>query len=178
MKTFKLLDGTMVDLRGLGSREQSFLRDLKKMVREGVSYFELYRTAVGPGSPALEGRNRIDQRLARSPLYLTARDIATRAGIDQGLVLAPECEDARAAASTDGSMMSVAQAAKVIGISRAAVYKAIDRGTLEAQRIGNVTVVPRSSALEYRDRGRKPDKKRPRRIKTVAGKSHEATSHR
>ena len=175
MKTYKLLDGTTLDLRDLDPREQSFLRDLKKMARQDVSYFEIYRTAVGPGSLALQGRNRIDQRIVQSPLYLAARDIATRAGIEQGLVLAPEHSQARASASADASMISVAQAAEVIGISRAAVYKAIDRGTLKARRIGNVTVVARDSAVEYRDRGTEPEGKRPGR-RPATRSSHEATS--
>lgn len=176
LKTHKLLDGTAINLRGLSAREQAFLRDLKKMAREGVSYFEIYRTAVGPGSPALAGRNRIDRRLAQSPLYLAARDIATRAGIDQGLILAPAQQSARAAAAKAGeerAMMSVAQAAQLIGVSRAAVYKAIGRGTLEAERIGNVTVVARQSALDYRDRSA-ADKAQPGR--TAAAPSRGATS--
>jgi len=49
-------------------------------------------------------------------------------------------------------MISVAQAADLIGISRAAVYKAIERGALRTRRIGNVTIVDRKSAAEYRER--------------------------
>ena len=66
------------------------MTDLQRMARRGVSYFEVYRAAVGPGSLALQGRNRIDRRIVESRLYLVARDIATRVGIRQGLVLAPE----------------------------------------------------------------------------------------
>lgn len=151
MKSLKLLEGKTLDLRSLNAREQAFLKDLRKMSREGVSYFEVYRTALGPGSPALGGRNRIDRKTADSPLYLAARDIATRAGIKQGLVLAPDQEQARPKASRDSSMISVAQAAKLIGISRAAVYKAIEKNSLAAERIGNVTLVDRAAATAYRD---------------------------
>ena len=49
-------------------------------------------------------------------------------------------------------MISVAQAADLIGITRAAIYKAIEKGALEAIRIGNVTVVRRVSASAYRQR--------------------------
>src|SRR2546428_10110214 len=119
-----LLDGRIVDLRELDSREQAFLRDLQKMSRQRVSYFEVYRAATGPGSPALRGRNRIDGQIVESPLYLAARDIATRAGIQQGLVLAPGHATSRAAAPKDASMISATQAADLIGISRAPVDKA------------------------------------------------------
>lgn len=150
MKTWKLLGGRVLDLRRLTARERAFLRDLRTMVRAGADYFDVYRAACSSGSIALQGSSRVDERIASAPLYLAARDIATRAGIAQGLVLAPEHDDRRAEAPTDASMMSVAQAADLIGISRAAVYKAIDRGTLRAQRIGNVTIVERASARSYR----------------------------
>lgn len=152
VKKYTLLDGRGMSLAGLDARERSFLADIEKMVRRGISYFEVYRAAVGPGSVALGGRNRIDRHIAESPLYLVALDLATRAGIKQGLILAPEHEHERASAPADGSMTSVAQAADLIGISRAAVYKAIEKGALRVRRIGNVTVVNRKSAAEYRER--------------------------
>ncbi|HVE81735.1 MAG TPA: helix-turn-helix domain-containing protein [Myxococcales bacterium] len=151
-RKYALLDGRQVSLDGLDARERAFLADLEKMVRRGISYFEIYRAAVGPGSVALGGRNRIDRRTAQSPLYLVAMDLATRAGIKQGLILAPEHEGERARAPADGSMISVAQAADLIGISRAAVYKAIEKGALRSRRIGNVTIVDRASAAAYRER--------------------------
>lgn len=151
-RKYTLLDGRHLSLTGLDARERAFLADIEKMIRQGISYFEVYRTAVGPGSVALGGRNRIDRKIAESPLYLVAVDFATRAGIKQGLVLAPEHEHERAGAPTDGSMISVAQAADLIGISRAAVYKAIEKGALRTRRIGNVTIVDRKSAAEYRER--------------------------
>ncbi len=69
------------------------------------------------------GRQTIDRRTAATPLYLAAEDIAIHAGVQQGLILAPEFEHLRAEFPTDGSHISVAQAADVIGISRAAAYK-------------------------------------------------------
>jgi predicted DNA-binding transcriptional regulator AlpA len=177
MKSHRLLDGRLVDLVDCDDRQKAFLRDLQKMVRQGVSYFEVYRAAVGPGSPALQGRSRIDRRIVESPLYLVARDIATRAGISQGLVLAPAHEDERAAAPPEASMISVAQSADVVGITRAAIYKAIEKGTLEAIRIGNVTVVSRASAESYRDRREPLDKAQPRprvrgRLRRAAKRPH------
>jgi hypothetical protein len=146
-----LLDGRTVELGALDVRQRAFLADLEKMQRQGVSYFEIYRTALGPGSLALQGRSRVDRKLAESSLYLAAQDIATRAGISQGLILAPDHERERAKAPVDSSMISVTQAAALIGITRAAVYKAIEKQALLALHIGNVTVVNREAALAYRD---------------------------
>jgi len=56
----------------------------------------------------------------------------------------------REKAPVDG-MISVTQAAALIGITRAAVYKAIEKQALAALRLGNVTVVNRAAALAYRD---------------------------
>lgn len=151
-KKYMLLDRRLVSLAVLDPRERAFIADLEKMVRQGINYFEIYRAAAGPGSVALGGRNRIDRRTAERPLYRVALDLATRAGIKQGLILAPEHEDERAEAPTDGSMISVAQAADLIGISRAAVYKAVEKGSLRVRRIGNVTVVDRESATGYKAR--------------------------
>jgi excisionase family DNA binding protein len=169
MRKHELLNGQAVDLSALDAHELGFVRELERMVRQRVSYFEVYRVALGSGSPALAGRNRVDRRIVESPIYLVASDIATRVGISQGLVLAPEYEHERAKAPADSSMMSVAQAADLIGISRAAVYKAVDKGAIKALRIGNVTVVERASVAAYRDarprdaQGQKPTQRRPAR---------------
>ena len=167
-----LLDGQSIALRAFDARQLAFLADLDKMARQSVSYFEVYRAALGPGSPALQGRGRVDRKLAASPLYLAARDIATRAGIAQGLILAPEYEHDRSRAPTDGSMISVTQAAALIGITRAAVYKAIEKKALAARHIGNVTVVDREAALRYKEgRGaarHRPPVKRARRAEPFA----------
>ena len=160
-KTYRLLDGEAIDLGDLSPQEAAFLADLRKMAREGVSYFEIYRTALGPGSLALNGRSRVDRRLAETPLYRAAEDMATRSGIEQGLILAPRHEALRITAPTDASMMSVTQAADLIGVSRAAVYKAIERGALGALHVGNVTLVDRAAAAEYRDH-REAEIERPR----------------
>lgn len=147
----RLLSGEVIRLDELESREKEFLDNLRKMARQDISYFEISRTAIGPGSIALGGRNRVNRSILKSPLYLVARDIATRAGIDQGLILAPEHESERDKLPQDFTMISVEQAANLIGISRAAVYKAIEKGKLRYRKLGNVTVVDRASAREYRD---------------------------
>lgn len=176
-RIYRLLDGRTIDLHGLTAREQQFLADLQKMAREEISYFEIERMALGPGSPALGGRNRVDERIVATPLYLAAEDIATRAGIDQGLVLAPEHEAKLAAAPSDGSMISVVQAADLIAVSRTAVYKAIEKGTLKGIRIGNVTVVDRQAAVAYRDRRRADEREDGPRRPSKAEPAHRAEHH-
>lgn len=152
MRTYTLLNGKKVDLAELSASERAFLGDLRRMARAGISYFEIERTAIGPGSPALRGWHTITPQIASSPLYAAAGDIATRAGIEQGLILAPQFEHFRGDFPRDGSHISTVQAAHLIGISRAAVHKAIKAGKIDVLRIGNVTVVDKKSAIEYRQR--------------------------
>lgn len=146
MNNHLLLDGTKVSFGDLSGRERDFLRTLEKMDSEEGSYFEIYRLAIGPGSPALQGGTRLDRELAKSPLYLIARDIATRVGIRQGLILLSEHKGECEAAERIESPISVAQAAQLIGISRVGAYKAVQEGRLPAQKIGNVLVVKRADA--------------------------------
>ena len=152
MKTCTLLDGTRLDLGELSPGDKTFLRNLRRMAAQDFDYFDIVRMAVGHGSPARRGRQTIDPQTIAQPLYRAAEDIATRAGIRQGLILAPEFEHLQSRFPTDSSHISALQAAEFIGISRAAVYKAIRAGTLQALHIGNVTVVNRKSAAEYRRR--------------------------
>ncbi len=152
MEKYSLLSGKEVDLTMFDERERRFLDDLLAMGKSGVSYFEVYRMAIGPGSIALQGRNQVNHRILSSELYQLARDIATRIGIDQGRILAPEHEAERDNLPRDFKMVSVAQAAELIGITRAAVYKAIKTNKLRAHKIGNVTVVDKAAAVAFRQR--------------------------
>ena len=153
MKTHKLLSGETVDLGGGDARDAAFLKNLQRMAKAGVSFFEVERLAIGPGSPALQGWSRVTPAIVSSPLYRVARDIATRAGIAEGLILAPEHERERGSVPMDRSMVSVTQAANALGISRAAVHKAIQQRRLPAQRFGNVVLVDREAVARYK-RGR------------------------
>lgn len=152
MESYGLLDGRKISLDELSPTDKAFLHDLARMAKRDVGYFEIYQKAIGPGSPALCGRSAINRRITESAIYQVARDIATRAGIEQGLILAPEYEHLRSKFPADGSHISVTQAADFIGISRAAAYKAIKTRNLIALKIGNVTVVNKQSVIDYRDK--------------------------
>lgn len=150
MKSHRLLDGTIIALGDLTPAEGDFLKTLRKMAKGGSSYFDIYRFALGPGSPALQGRNRVDRALVQTPLYRIAEDAATRAGIEQGLIMAPEHESKRVLAKDIEEPLSVLQAAELIGISRIAAYKAVQEGRLPHAKIGNVLLVSRADAEAYK----------------------------
>lgn len=150
MKRHKLLSGETVSLEDLEVRDIAFLKNLQRMAKDGISFFDVERVAIGPGSPALQGWSRVTREIVSSPLYRVAADIATRAGITEGLILAPEHEGKRSQVPADRSLMSVTQAANTLGISRAAVHKAIQEKRLAAQRYGNVILVGRDAVLQYK----------------------------
>ena len=150
MKAYRLLDGAKITPRTLSRAERDFLATLERMRSDGVSYFEIYRFALGPGSPALQGQNQVNRELVESDLYRIVEDLATRAGIEQGLILAPEHEGKRALSLNIESPLSVPQAASLIGVSRIAAYKAIKEGRLGSTKIGNVMVVSRADAERFK----------------------------
>jgi excisionase family DNA binding protein len=150
-RSYKLLDGTSVPLKVLSKREKGFIRSLWVMASDGVDYFELYRIACGPRSPALQGRSRVDKELVQTPVYRIARDVVTRTGIRKGLILGsgkePEVVSSLAQLLQP---LSVPQAASLIGISRIAVYKAIQKGHLPVVKVGSVLIVERGDAEAYK----------------------------
>ena len=150
MKRYQLLSGETISIEDFGVRDVAFLKNLQRMAKDGISFFELERVAIGPGSPALQGWSRVTREIVSSPLYRVAADIATRAGIAEGLILAPEHEDERSRIPADRSLMSVTLAANTLGISRAAVHKAIQAKRLAVQRYGNVILVGRDAVLRYK----------------------------
>lgn len=165
-RSYALLDGTKVSLAGLTAQESTFLKNLLRMARKDEDYFDIYAKACGPASIALRGHSGLTPELARTPLYQAARDLATRAGIQQHLILAPEHEARRPEVPTDGSTVSVTQAAEILGISRAAVHKAVKAGKIKSLRIGNVILVDRQSVLDY---GRRPAPAKPTKRTTRHG---------
>ena len=150
MKTHRLLDGTKVPLEDLTRYERDFLKTIRTMMKHDASYFDIYRFALGPGSPALQGRTRVDQYLIDTPIYQAAEDLVTRAGIEQGLIFAPQYEHLRPLAAQIESPLNVINAAELIGVTRMAIYKAIKEGRLPHVRIGNVLLVRKADALAFR----------------------------
>ena len=150
MKTHRLMDGTKVVLEDLSRYERDFLRTIRTMMKHGASYFDIYRFSLGPGSPALQGRTRVDRDLFDAPLHQVAMDLAMRAGIEQGLILDPRYESLRPLAAQIESPLNVVETAHVIGVTRMAVYKAIKEGRLPHVRIGNVLLIRKADALAFR----------------------------
>lgn len=127
---YKLRDGTAVDLRRLPPQETLFVAWLMERLRAGARYHEMLVAIAAPGSFALGGKPQVDDDVRQRPIFRIASDMLARAAERAG-VPAAAAQDAQ-----PGVYHSVTEAARTLGISRAAVAQAIHEGRLPAYRLG------------------------------------------
>lgn len=149
MAGYELLDGEVINTSSFSQAEQRFLRELSEDGRRGAEYFDLLRRVKGPQAPPLRG-GRLTPLIARSAFYRVAHDIADRVGIEQGYLLAPDVERPMGGA-LQRDLLSLTEAADLIGISRPAAHQAVVEGRLRGERIGNAWVVRRADASAFKD---------------------------
>jgi hypothetical protein len=147
MTTYELLTGEVISLDGLDEREDEFLKRLSADARGGADYFELLRRVKGPQALPLHGRP-ITAAVVRNPLYRVAHDVADRVGIAQGYLLPPSADGT--AVKQDAELLSLTEAADLIGISRPAAHQALIEERLAGQRVGNAWVVRRPDAEAFK----------------------------
>jgi len=148
MKTYELLTGESLDLGALKKEEVEFLDRLRAdAAKEGADYFELLKRVKGPEGVPLRGRP-ITPATARSPLYRVAHDVADRVGIEQGYVLRSDAD--RTAVQPESGLLSMTEAADLIGISRPAVHQALREERLRGRRVGNAWVIRRADAEAFK----------------------------
>jgi hypothetical protein len=148
METHKLLTGETLNLSKLTEEERAFLRRLAKDAKGGADYFDLLRRVKGPKALPLRG-GPITPAIAASVLYRAAHDLADRAGIEQGYLLAPDVPRSAKANST-GDLLSLTEAADFIGITRPAAHQALSEKRLQGRRVGNAWVVARADAEAFK----------------------------
>jgi hypothetical protein len=148
METHKLLTGETLNLSKLTEEEQAFLRRLAKDAKGGADYFDLLRRVKGPKALPLRG-GPITPAIATSVLYRVAHDIADRVGVEQGYLLAPDISRSVEANGT-GDLLSLTEAADLIGITRPAAHQALTEERLKGRRVGNAWVVARADAEAFK----------------------------
>lgn len=148
METYKLLTGETLSLGKVTEEERAFLRRLAKDAKGGADYFDLLRRVKGPKALPLRG-GPITPAIAASAFYRAAHDIADRAGIEQGYLLAPDVARSAPASRAD-DLLSLTEAAELIGITRPAAHQALTEERLKGRRVGNAWVVGRSDAEAFR----------------------------
>jgi excisionase family DNA binding protein len=147
-KTYELLSGEILDLSWLSQANLQYLQKLTNDAMEGADYFNLLRRVKGPEAPLLRG-GRITKAVVRSAVYRASHDIADRAGIEQGYLLAPDIERPATLGPTE-TLLSLTEAAELIGISRPATHQALVEGRLPGQKVGNAWIVTKADAEAFK----------------------------
>ena len=150
MDRYELLNGDVLDLTLLSPADGSFLAELSQDAGGG-DYFDLLRRVKGPDAFPLRG-GRITPEVARSVLYRVAHDMAGRVGIRQGFVLEPGVEVPQM--DDEGGLLSLTEAAELIGISRAAAHQALQEERLRGRRVGTAWIIRRVDAESYKPRAK------------------------
>jgi hypothetical protein len=173
MSTHELLSGEKLSLGGLTNEERTFLHRLASDAKRDADYFDLLRRVKGPEAFPLRG-GPITPAIAASVLYRVAHDIADRNGIEQGYLLPPDV--AKPVELKGGrDLLSLTEAAELIGITRPAAHQALVEERLRGQRVGNAWVVTRADAEAFRKArsNRTGDDERPdqplRSVRAAAG---------
>lgn len=143
---YRLLNGDLIDLRGLSKQDLVFLLDLQRRALADENYFELELSVCGKGAYPLKGSLRVTLEIHDTPLFRVAEDVADIAGIRQGY-LAPEKGDPTVRTE---KMLSVTQAARRLGITRSAVIKAARTGRLKGTKVGRTWVLLERSVRDYK----------------------------
>ncbi len=146
---YQLLAGGQVSIGWLNKTDMDFLEDLKERIDDGESYFLLLELVRGADAYPLKGHPKLTSEVAQSALFRVASDMVERAGIQQGFALPPG--DDGLGMPDEQPLVSVSEAAEVIGITRAAVHQAMTKGKLRGYQVGSMWVLRRRSAEAYRD---------------------------
>ncbi len=143
---YELLNGETLDLSSLPKQDVEFLLDLMQRAIKDEDYFDLERRVCGQGAYPLKGGARVTCELHDSPLFRAAEDVVDRVGIRQGMLM-PDPGDARVPTE---DIVSVTEAADVLGITRSAVIKAAQAGRIKGKKIGHTWALLCRSVDSYK----------------------------
>jgi excisionase family DNA binding protein len=143
---YELMNGETVDLAGITEEARAYLDDIDRDAAAGVSYFDLELRVKGPSAfTTRKARGFVTAEVLRNPVYRVANDLVARVGIQQGKVAPPR--DAK-----PSDLLSVPEAARLIGQTRQNLNAAISRGSLPARKIGETWVLRLEDVRVYKER--------------------------
>ncbi len=140
-KTYVLLSGEVVSLKGLSGSERDAMKRMKKIIADDPegdgegNFFKLLKIVV-----------RFPQN---SFCYRVLYDIAQRAGMAQNIIPAPEHERAVKQAKFKFSTIPFATAVKHSKLKFGELRKLLENKTIEGIKVGNVWFVVFSSLEDY-----------------------------
>ena len=137
--------GEVLDLSELSREDVWFLFDLARRALADEDDKKLHLLVACRNAYPLKGSLRVTAEVMESPLYKAARDIAWRHSVRQG----------KAGQEPDGEqipvedVVSVTEAAEMLGISRAGIVHAVQHGRLRGRKIGKTWVLLKRSVERY-----------------------------
>lgn len=132
MNTYLTLDGDVLDLSTLSKVEAEFFDDLTTQYRRGADWRAFSNRAFSLENPLLADGVRRTPQTVTHPLYQALSDMVSRLQITQGAARPADGDDLDRDPFADEGV-TVTEAARERGITRPAVYKAVDRGDLVAE---------------------------------------------
>jgi excisionase family DNA binding protein len=146
---YELMNGETVDLSRISKEAQDYLDGIETDAATGASYFDLELRVKGPAAfTTRQTKGFVTADVIRDPVYRVANDLVARTGIRQGKLAPPR--DAKPA-----ELLSVPEAAKLVGTTRQNLNAAIAREALAAEKIGGTYVVKLTDLRAYKDRADK-----------------------
>ncbi len=128
---YTLLDGEGLDLTDLSTEERAFIDELAAATAApGAAYPSLLLRVHGAGAfPTRKAGGWVTPAVMHSTVFRVADDIVSRLGIAQNYVGPPTN-------AAPAQLLSVSEAARLVGVSRQAINQAIERGAVAAQKVG------------------------------------------
>lgn len=125
--TYTSVDGRVLDLSQLGAPERGYLEMAAQQYEADVPWAEFCQLTYSAANPVIV-QGRATAKTVESPLFLGLLDMEWRLGVRQGFLTstAPTVADDPFA----DEWLLVGEAASILGVTRAAVYQAVERGTL------------------------------------------------
>jgi len=142
---YELLDGEVISVGRLTESEMLYLENLRQSIELNTNYFDLYASVRGAFS-YFRGDEPMTAEIEQSVAFRVALDMVERHGIRSGILVAPE----KKGIADDAKLLSMTDAAKVIGVTRAAVHHAVARGKIRAWKVGSFWVCDGSSVERFR----------------------------
>lgn len=172
---YELLKGKSIDLAKLRRADLEYLVTLSRRAVDDEDYTKLVLAVKGRRAYPLRGGRRVTREVLDSDLYRLSEDIVDRVGIRQGMI-APDSSDRVTAVH---QIVGVTEAARMLGITRAAVVKAARAGRLQGRQIGKAWALLRGSVdrykvAEYRVEAGRAARKAGKRAGSEQGSSRES----
>jgi hypothetical protein len=170
LDAYRLISGSMVDLREVPLAARLFINDLAIRLAQGQGHDELVLRVLNPSAPIYSGSSPLAPDTAGLPAVQVARDLVYRAGVAEGVIKpsGPTTEGQvlpavlgggrRGVAGGEGEsserlttvkIVTVGEAMVMLNITRQAVINAVRKGKIRGEQHGRLWILSRDGVVAY-----------------------------